>query len=62
MLSEVEVYLAGAGNQLMAHLAVVGEVILVALDAVHVLLPEDVPLAVQGILTLGAVVGIRHRG
>lgn len=62
MLTEVEVYLAGAANQLMAHLAVVGEVILVALDAVHVFLPEDVPLAVQGILTLDAVVGIRHRG
>lgn len=46
----------------MADLTQVGEKVLVAPDAVQVLLLQDVLLPVQGLLTLGAVVMFGHRG
>lgn len=46
----------------MADLTQVGEKVLVAPDAVLVLLLQDVLLPVQGLLTLGAVVTFGHRG
>lgn len=52
--------LAGAANLLVAHFTVVGEKLFVALDAVWVLLFQDVLLPVQGLLTLGAVVTFSH--
>lgn len=55
-------YLARAADELLAHLAGVGEERLVALDAVRLLLLQDVLVPVQGLLTLGAVVAFAHRG
>lgn len=52
--------LAGAGNELLAHFTGVGEERLVALDAVRVLLLQDVLQPVQGVVTLCAVVALSH--
>ena len=55
-------YLAGAADEQLAGLTLVGETCLIAADAVHVLLLQDVLLAVQGHLALQAVVAFRHFG
>lgn len=56
-------YLAGAANQLLAQLALVREVGLITLDAVHVFVPQDVALAVQRLLAVAALVqGLGHPG
>lgn len=56
------VYLAGATNELLADLTVVGEKCLVALDAEVAVFLQDVLLAIQGLLALGAVVAFSHLG
>lgn len=56
-------YLAGAANQLLAQLALVGEIGLIAFNAVHVIFSQDVTLAVQWILAVTALVqGFGHPG
>lgn len=54
-------HLAGAADELLTRVTVVTEKRLVALDAVRFLLPQDVLLSVQGLLTLCAVVALTHR-
>lgn len=56
------VYLAGAANEQLADLTVVGEKCLVALNAVVALFLQDVLLAIQGLLALRAVVAFSHFG
>lgn len=59
----VGAYLARAANQLLAQLALMGEMGLVAFDAVHVIISQDVALAVQRILAVTALVqGFGHPG
>lgn len=55
-------HLAGAADEQLADLTLVGEKRLVAANAVHVLLLQDVLLAVQGHFALQAVVALRHVG
>lgn len=56
-------YLAGAANQLLAQLTLMGEMGLVAFNAVHVIVSQDVALAVQRILAVAALVqGFGHPG
>lgn len=55
-------YLAGAADEQLADLTRVGEMCLIAANAVHVLLLQDVLLAVQGYFALQAVVALRHFG
>lgn len=56
-------YLAGTANQLLAQLTLVREVGLVTLDAVHVVIPQDVPLAVQRLLAVAALIrSLGHPG
>lgn len=56
-------YLAGTANQLLAQLTLVREVGLVTLDAVDVVVPQDVALAVQRLLAVAALVrGLGHPG
>lgn len=52
----VETYLANAANQLLALLTLMREIGLVALDAVHVIVSQNVTLAVQRILAVTALV------
>lgn len=53
-------YLASAANELLTHLTVVGENRLVALNAVWFLLPQDVLLSIQGLLTLCTIIALSH--
>lgn len=56
-------YLASAANQLLAQLALMGEMVLVAFDAVHVIFSQDVALTVQRTLAVTALVqGFGHPG
>lgn len=56
-------YLAGTANQLLAQLTLVREVGLVTLNAVDVVVPQDVALAVQRLLAVAALVrGLGHPG
>lgn len=48
-------YLAGAADEQLADFTLVGESSLVAADAEHALLLQDVLLPVQGLLTLQAL-------
>lgn len=49
-------YLVGTANELLAQLTLVREVGLVTLDAVDVVVPQDVALAVQRLLAVAALV------
>lgn len=56
-------YFVGTANELLAQLTLVREVGLVTLDAVDVVVPQDVALAVQRLLAVAALVrGLGHPG
>lgn len=46
----------------MAHLTVVGEKSLIALNAEQDFILQDVLLSKQGLLTLGTVIAVSHHG
>lgn len=53
--------LAGAANELLANFAVVGEQCFVALDAVRLLVLQDVLLSIKRLFALCTVVALGHR-